>query len=981
MKSYKIRQLFLCGLILTLAPLASPAASPNEESVDFNRQIRPLLSKNCFSCHGQDENDREAGLQLDDRNSALSKLESGEIAIIPGQPEKSSLYQRLITKDDDLRMPPVDTGNQFSPDEIALLKKWIEQGANYSRHWSFVKPVRHALPDVKNKVWPRNGIDHFILHRLEQEKLKPAPEADRYTLVRRVSLDIRGLPPTPEETDAFLSDKSPNAYEKMIDRFLNDTAYGEHWAGMWLDLARYADSRGYGSDPLRPNIWRYRDWVIDAFNRNLPYDQFTIEQLAGDLLPNTTLDKKIATAFHRNTMTNTEGGTDDEEFRVAAVRDRVDTTIQVWMGLTMLCSKCHSHKYDPISQKEYYQFYAFFNQTADSDKPDESPVMSAPTPELISQRKAIDDEIAGLNKKLNTPTAALAGAQAQWETSLSQKIDQKPNARFVKIELPGKDKLLSLAEVQIFSNGQNIAPKGKVTQSSVDHAGKPELAIDGNTSGQFFEAKSTTHTKTETNPWWEVDLGSVQPIEKIAIWNRTDNNLHTRLVNFQISLLDESRKPVWQRKEAKAPNPSSEFTPGGPRSTVSKEILAILDTPTEKQTKVQSDQLAAHYRSIAPLLKPVRDTIAKREKSRPAFPTVPVMQELPLDKHRTTSIMIKGNFLVKGEEVTSSVPGSFHPFPQNAPNNRLGAALWLVDHENPLTARVAVNRFWAQLFGVGIVETEEDFGTQGEPPSHPKLLDWMATEFMQQGWDTKGFLKTVMMSASYRQSSRVTPELVEKDPRNRLVARAPRFRLGAEIIRDQALALSGILSKKTHGPSVYPPQPPGLWRAAFNGQRTWPTSKGDDKYRRGLYTFWRRTVPYPSMATFDAPSRELCSIRRIRTNTPLQALVTLNDPVYIETAQALARRMIQEGGKTPRERIQYGLRLCLTRPAKEVQVKSLLELYQSEVTHYGNELEEAEKIATNPIGPAPNAVKINELAAWTVVANVLLNLDGVLTKN
>jgi hypothetical protein len=978
MKTPQFAAGMVCGLILTVT--AFPVYAADAGKVDFNRQIRPLLSKYCFACHGQDENTREAGLRLDDRDSALNKLESDEIAIVPGNPQKSELLRRVTTQDDDLRMPPPETGNQLSADDIAVLKKWIEQQAPYSRHWSFIGPERSLLPQVKLKSWPRNGIDLFVLNRLESEGLRPSPEADRYALLRRVSLDLRGLPPSPEEVELFIKDHSPTAYERMVDRILDDTAYGEHWAGMWLDLARYADSRGYGSDPLRPNIWRYRDWVIDAFNRNLPYDQFTIEQLAGDLLPNPTLDQRIATAFHRNTMTNTEGGTDDEEFRVAAVRDRVDTTVQVWMGLTMGCGKCHSHKYDPMTHKEYYQFYDFFNQTADADRPDESPVIDDPTPELLAQRKEHDAKIATLKKQLNTPTSQLAKAQNKWEATLQKKSDETPLARFVRIELPGKKKLLSLAEVQVFSDSKNVALKGKATQSSIDYDGKPERAIDGNTDGRYFDANSTTHSKTETNPWWEVDLGGAIPIEKIVVWNRTDGNLQSRLSNFRVILLADDRKTVWKREEVKHPNPNTTFTPTGPRSMLSKENLAIIDTPANKRTTAQRNQLAAHYRSIAPLLNPLRNQIAKLEKTRPKFPTVPVMQELPADKRRKTYIMVKGNFLVKGDEVASAVPAAFHPLKKNVPNNRLGAAMWLVDNKNPLTARVSVNRVWAQIFGVGIVETEEDFGTQGDPPSHPVLLDWMATEFMRQGWDMKSFLKLVVMSATYRQSSRVTPELLEKDPRNRLFGRASRFRLDAEILRDQALALSGLLSRKTHGPSVYPPQPPGLWRAAFNGQRTWPTSKGEDRYRRGLYTFWRRTVPYPSMSTFDAPSRELCSIRRIRTNTPLQAFVMLNDPVYVEAAQALARRIVTEGGHTPNDRIRFALQLCTVRPPKEDQVNSLLKLYKSELNHYRTETQEAEKIATDPLGPLPKQMNIPELAAWTVVANVLLNLDGVLTR-
>jgi hypothetical protein len=647
-------------------------------------------------------------------------------------------------------------------------------------------------------VWPRNGIDFFILAELDKTDLKPEAEADRYTLLRRLSFDLRGLPPSSREIEEFLRDRSPDAYEKAVDRFLDDPAYGERWARMWLDLARYADSAGYGSDPLRPNIWPWRDWVIDAFNRNLPYDQFTFEQLAGDLLPNPTREQRIATAFHRNTMTNTEGGTDDEEFRVAAVKDRVDTTLQVWMGLTMGCAKCHSHKYDPITQQEYYRFYAIFNQTADNDQPDERPTLAVSTAEHQQQNRRIDREIAAVKQRL-------------------------------------------------------IAPP----------------------------------------------LAAVRALRRTPI-------------------------PV--------------------------ESLALLGE------------------------------IGKLEKSRPAVTQVPVMVELPAKQRRQTYLMTKGNYLNPGAKVEPGVPAAFHALPKDAPANRLRVARWLVDPDNPLTARVAVNRYWSALFGTGLVETEEDFGTQGDMPSHPELLDWLATEYVRLGWDTKAFLKLLVTSATYRQAPKVTPEKLAKDPRNRLLSRGPRFRLEAEMVRDQAMALSGLLSRKMHGPSVYPPQPPGLWQAAFNGERTWATSQGEDRHRRGLYTFWRRTVPYPSLATFDATSRETCTVRRIRTNTPLQAFVTLNDPVYVECAQALARRIVKEGGTTTEERARFGLQLCLCRPPRTEQVQQVMELFQTEREHYRKHTKEALTLATEPLGPLPAGMNAAELAAWTVVANVLLNLDAVLMK-
>jgi Protein of unknown function (DUF1553)/Protein of unknown function (DUF1549)/Planctomycete cytochrome C len=767
--------------------LADPGTPGASRSVDFNRDVRPILAKNCFACHGSDEKHREAGLRLDVRENAVKPLADGKTAIVPGQADRSELVRRITAKGADERMPPADANSSLTKDQTQILAQWIAQGARYSRHWSFEKPVRPKLPRLTaiagRTEWPANPVDLFIAEKLSTAGLDPSPPADPYVLIRRLSLDLRGLPPTPEEVDRFVHDADGARYERLVDRMLADPAFGERWARPWLDLARYADSAGYASDPLR-TIWLYRDWVIDAFNADMPFDQFTTEQLAGDLLPHPTQDQLIATAFNRNTMTNTEGGTDDEEFRVAAVKDRVDTTMDVWMGLTIGCAKCHSHKFDPITQAEYYQFFAIFNQTADNDQPDESPTLSFPSAEAARQREAIEAQIAALKKRAASK----------------------------------KD---------------------------------PKLAAK----------------------------------------------------------------------------------------------------------------------------------IAKLVRSRPRDPSVPVMRELPRDKHRETHVMVKGNFLVPAESVGPGVPAFFGSLAKGGPPDRLAMARWLVDRNNPLTARVAVNRIWSQIFGQGIVETEEDFGTQGRPPSHPELLDYLAVEFQERGWDTKALIRLLVTSATYRQSSRETPDAVQKDPGNRLYGRAPRFRLEAEMVRDQALALSGLLSQKMKGPSVFPPQPDGLWRAAFNGSdRTWSTSSGPEAHRRGLYTFWRRTIPYPSMTTFDAPSREVCSVRRIRTNTPLQAFVTLNDPVYVEAAQALSRRIMVEGGHSPHERCQYALRLCLARPPKPEQVAELESLLLDERRHYQADLKAARQLASGAEGKVPTDLDTADLAAWTVVANVLLNLDGVLTK-
>ncbi len=811
------------GMTTAFSSGAEPA-KPEAHEVDYNRDVRPILAKNCFACHGQDEAKRAKGLRLDRRDAAIKPTKNGQIPIVTGDPDSSEMILRITEEDETLRMPPRKSGARLTAAEVAILTRWIAGGAHYAPHWAMVAPRDLPVPIVAEKAWPRNGIDSWILARLEAEKLKPSAQADRHILLRRVSLDLCGLPPTQQETEAFLTDNSPDAYEKVVDRFLDDPAFGERRARMWLDQARYADSAGYGSDPLRPTIWRYRDWVIDAFNRNLPFDLFTVQQIAGDLLPKPTFDDRIATAFHRNSMTNTEGGTDDEEFRVAAVKDRVDTTMQVWMGLTAGCAKCHSHKFDPITQEEYYKLFAIFNQTADHDVPDESPVLVAPTATQLEQIRKIDGEIAALRKTLESTERSLAAAQAKPESS----------------------------------SGPGAAPA--------------------------------------------------------------------------------------------------------------------------RRSRSQSGPMAAYFRSIALELQSIRDKIAALEKSKPGGPNLPVMVELPAEKRRETHLLRKGNFLDPGAVVEPGVPEALHAFPAGAPKNRLGLARWLIDRVNPLTARVAVNRVWAQIFAVGLVETEEDFGTQGELPSHPELLDWLALRYMALGWDTKALLRLIVTSATYRQASQFRPELAEKDPRNRLLARMSRVRLEAEMVRDQALALSGLLSRTIGGPSVYPPQPAGLWQAAFNGERTWATSQGENRYRRGMYTFWRRSVPYPSMAVFDAPSREICAVRRVRTNTPLQSLVTLNDPVYLEAAQALARRIVSEGGSDAGSRVRFGLHLCLARPPRPEQVAPLAALYAAELERYRNDVPAATALATDPIGPLPPGQNPAELAAWTTVANVLLNLDSILTK-
>ncbi len=946
-----------------VALAATSYCGAEEPTIDFNREIKPILASKCFACHGPDAETRKAELRLDTFEGAIAETESGGFAIVPGHPERGDLLDRVTMDDADLRMPPAETGKRVTPAEAALLKQWIAEGAEYKPHWAFVAPTYHTPPDVQHADAARNLIDRFIIARLEREGLAPSVEAERYALVRRVYLDLTGLPPTIDQAEAFASDPAPDAYEQLVDRLLAAPQYGERWAQVWLDMARYADSAGYAQDPPR-TIWRYRDWVINALNKGESFDQFSIEQIAGDMLPEPNEEQLIATAFHRNTMTNSEGGTDDEEFRNAAIVDRVNTTMQVWMGMTMGCAQCHTHKYDPITQTEYFRFFAILNQTEDADRGDESPLLRTLTAEQMASRAAIEQQIASLEQAMAEKTVAQSPAPQQ-----QRQGDLK--TRFVRVELPGSGVFLHLAEVQVFVGDKNVAPLGKASQSSTDYGGDAQRAIDGNTNGEYFAENSVSHTAASDNPWWEVDLGSEQAVREIIIFNRTDGGTTERLKDARVVALSAEKEPVWVAPLGPPPSPSVKLA-------VPKSHAAL--------TKIEQAALA-NYRSgsgnsTSPEVARLQADLEKLKKQLAGIQGVPtpVMRELPPNRHRETHLQHRGSFLDQGEVVEPGVPAAFHDLPAGAAPNRLSLAKWLVAEENPLTARVVVNRYWEQLFGMGIVETSEDFGNQGEPPTHPQLLDTLAVEFMRHGWDPKWLVREIVTSATYRQTSHVSADLAARDPYNRLLARGPRNRLSAELIRDQALAAAGLLSYKQGGPSVQPPRPRLGLASAFGGSTDWDTSPGEDKYRRGLYTSWRRTTPYPSMTTFDATSREVCTIRRIATNTPLQALVTLNDPVYVEAAQALARRMISEGGTSPAERAALGFRFCVTRPPSVAEQTRLVELYETSLARFQRDADAAKQMATEPLGPAPAEMDVPELAAWTVVANVLLNLDETLAK-
>ncbi|MFM7037075.1 MAG: DUF1553 domain-containing protein [Planctomycetaceae bacterium] len=1182
----RVSHLLLIGVCCICGPLPAvpvQAQTPTRQTIDFNRQIRPILSNRCLACHGPDEGQRQSGLRLDEVSSSTRPLESGHTAVVPGQPDRSELLRRVLSSDADIRMPPPEFGAPLTADEQALLREWIQQGAPFARHWSYVPPERPAVPApaATYSSWPRNPIDHFVLQQLASRQLQPAAQADAQTLVRRVFLDLTGLPPTLDEArdwSARLQTAIPDTsssppvfhadvWSQLIDHLMSRPEFGEHWARKWLDLARYADSAGYADDPAR-TIWPWRDWVIRAISSGMPFDQFTVEQLAGDLLPNPTEDQIIATGFHRNTMTNNEGGTQDEEFRNVAVVDRVNTTMAVWMGTTFACAQCHSHKYDPITQEEYFKVFAILNNTEDADRGDDSPKLQLFTPEQKSRRSELTSRLAQLKTLLETPTPELIRSQSAWEQRLrvpaewarlkaaaarrnsgqpitldengivflngpadkdstlveipleslaripqfaeqglaavqletlpSEQLpaggagygggnfviteiraqllpagDPRPAARFVRIDLPGDGKILSLAEVQVFSNVTNVASAGTATQSSTDFAGPAQLAIDNTTDGNY-EKKSVTHTAVSKDPWWELDLNAALPVEKITVWNRTGNGIHTRLAGAIIRLLDADRREIWSATIAEAPNPSVEFNPGNQReirfvaaaadysqpafnpeevldgrtepdngwavggdagrshnltlipdspipvreggtlrlvleqnspyaahllgrfqlngsahpaaierAQVPAGLLAVIQQPVEQRSSEDSAALADFFRrNAASELAAARSEIAALQKefdSMQPGASVLVMKELTPDRRRKTLLQYRGNYLDRGPEVHEGVPAIFPPLSPDQPANRLTLARWLVSPQNPLTARVVANRYWEDIFGRGIVGTSEEFGSQGELPTHPELLDWLAVELQDSAWNTRHLLKLLVSSATYLQSARVSPELAALDPDNRWLSRGPRVRLSSEMVRDQTLAVAGLLSRKMYGPPVKPPQPSMGLSAAFGSSTDWQTSMGEDRYRRAIYTTWRRSNPYPSMATFDAPNREVCTLRRNRTNTPLQALVTLNDPVYVEAAQALARRILQQPGDD-QQRLAWAFEQALLRQPSAAELQSLSLLLTDARSEAIADPAAAAKLATEPLGTLPEGLSPTDAAAFTVVGNVILNLDEMLMK-
>lgn len=1031
--------LVIVGLGLLLTRSISFAA---DQKIEFNRDVRPILSNNCFLCHGPDPKHREGGLRLDQRDGAIAKLESGHAGIVPGDLSVSEVVRRITSQNPDEQMPPKASGKSLTAAEIKILKQWISEGADYQGHWAFLAAVRRDPPTTKFTTFVRNDIDRFILGKLEAEGLQPSPEADKISLLRRVTLDLTGLPPTPSDVDLFLADQSPEAYERAVDRLLMSPRYGEHQGRIWLDAARYGDTHGLHLDNER-SLWPYREWVINSINANKPFDQFTIEQLAGDLIPNGTTDQKVASGFNRCNVTTSEGGSINDEVLVRYAVDRTEALSTVWLGLTMNCCVCHSHKFDPISQKEFYSLYSYFYSMADAAMDGNAllppPILKLPRESDTNKIKELEGLIASTNQQIaaelakadyvdplegmDPPADALtvvkqeliwiddvlpAGAQAQGDSpwkfvaktegpvysgekastrtapGLSQHFFTGANPglkigdgdilfAYVYIDPANPPKSIMLQ----FNDGQwehrsnwgdaNAIPFGALNTPAKRQAG--ELPKPGEWVRLEVNAQHVGLAPGATlNGWAFTQFGGT------CYWDRA--GVITRSTPVQTEFTSQL---AWEQSEL--PTPKKELP--GP---VQEAIKLDRTKRTPEQQKLLRDYFIENVNTTTrPTYAALRAKIAEYDKEKKnidaAIPATMISGDLP--QPRETFVLIRGAYDKKGEKVDRGVPSILPPLPAGVPNNRLGLAQWLVAPNHPLTSRVIVNRYWQQFFGTGIVKTAEDFGAQGVWPTHPELLDWLATEFIRTGWDVKQMHKLMVMSGTYRQSSKVSPALLAKDPENQLLARGPRFRLDAEVIRDTVLAISGLLVEREGGKSVKPYQPEGVWEAvAFVGSNTreFKQDSGENLYRRSMYTFWKRTSPPPLLATFDAPSRENCTVRRPRTNTPLQALALMNDKQYVEAARKLAARMMKEGGTTPQERLTYGFRLATARTPSAGELEVLQRTLQKQTQAFANDKAAAEKLLSYGDSPKSTDLDPGEHAAWTMIANLLINLDETITK-
>ena len=1032
------------------------------EPLSFNRDVRPILSENCYECHGPDEAVRQAGLRLDQAGSAHGVLPSGRRALVPGDLDRSQLFQRIAAVDALDRMPPPHADSTLTEREIGILGRFVLQGAAFEDHWAYRAPVRPEPPAVAKDDWARGDLDRFVLERLEKEGLEPSLEADRRTLVRRLSLDLVGLPPTPVEVEAFLADDRPGAYERLVDRLLASERYGEHMARTWLDAARYADTNGYHIDNER-HMWRWRDWVIDAFNRNQPFDEFTVEQLAGDLLPEPTPEQLLATGFHRNHMINFEGGAVPEEYRVQYVFDRTDTTSTVWMGLTAGCAKCHDHKFDPISQREYYELAAFFNTIAevglDGSRGNAEPKVPAPDPGQRAVLEELDAELAPLDALLDDANEDAEAAQGAWQGEWDGKVaDKWRRLEPARVESRAGAEMTLLADGSIEVSGENPAEDVYVIEAETElerivavrlealrDPSDPDTGIGRGDNGSVV----VTEIEVEATPlaggppralgfshaWADHELSTL-PVglaidgdektgwsadypgkrsSRTAVFlagaagdagsDESTSSSFAGGARLRIVLRQESPYPQrtlrrFRLSVTAAPEAAFQTAPPeslpAPYSTLAlayREFEYLVALPVDQRTEEQADEVRRRFRrNDWPAWQPnearYTELAERRRQVAAEVPTTMIMREM--EEPRPTFVLRRGEYDQQADEVEAAVPSFLPPIPEELPKNRLGLARWLISEDHPLTARVTANRTWQRFFGRGLVGTSGDFGSQGEWPSHPGLLDWLATELVRLDWDLKALQKAIVMSSTYRQSSKASPELIELDPENRLLARASRFRLDAEVIRDGALAAAGLLVEKLGGPSVKPYQPPGLWREIGYESRgrftagIFEQDEGDALYRRSLYTFWKRTVPPPNMLVFDAPNRETCTVERSRSNTPLQALVLMNDPQFVEAARVLATSLFaghdSPGRAGDDDRMTELYVRVLARLPSEVERAAIRDLLTDLRQSYEQDPRAAAALLRVGERPVDESVPVVELAAWSVAASAVLNLDEAVTR-
>jgi mono/diheme cytochrome c family protein len=1032
--------LVLAGALEAGLPSQQAERPVEVKKVDFVRDVQPIFERSCLACHGP--NTQMAGLRLDAKQSVFAK------AVVPGNSAESALYRRVAGIGDVARMP---MGGRLADDQIATIKSWIEQGADWpdsigvkitatKTHWAFVPPQRPALPVVKNPAWAKTPVDRFVLARLEKEDLARSPEADRITLLRRASLDLTGLPPSVKEVDAFVHDKSPNAYEKQVDRLLASPHYGEMWARHWLDAAHYADSDGYEKDKAR-EVWFYRDWVIQSLNQNLPYDRFIVDQIAGDLLPRHTQGEMVATGFLRNSQINEEGGINPEQFRMEAMFDRMHTVGSAILGLTIQCAQCHNHKYDPLKQEEYYRMMAFLNSTHEANIAVYTPAEEMKRTEILRRTREMEGTLQRRNKDWRARMAAweasVKQSQPEW-TVVQPEVDDNSTGGQKYFPMPDSSLLAQgyaptkhTVKITVKTDVQNIrAFRLELLKDADLPRGGPGRAGDG--TGVLTDFKVEAAAASAPDKKMAVNIvkatADVNPPEKelAPVFNdKSKKHRVTGPVQFAIDGKDETgwgidagpglrnqpRKAVfntaapianagptilvfylkqnhggWNSDDNQTNNlgrirlsvTTAENAEADPLPAAVREILAV---PAERRSPEQMQTVFSYWRTTVPEWRRQNEQIAALWSTYPEGALQLVMAQRA--EARPTHVLARGDFLKPAKLVESGTPTYLNPFPAGA-NDRLTFAKWMVDRKAPTTARALVNRVWQTYFGTGIVATSEDLGTQCEPPSHPELLDWLAVEFMDSGWDLKALHRLIVTSATYRQSSNSTPALNEKDPYNRLLARGPRFRVEGEVVRDITLAASGLLNPAVGGPSVYPPAPAFLFQPPVSyGPKNWYESKGPDRYRRALYTFRYRSLPYPMLDTFDTPNGDSACVRRARSDTPLQALTTLNEPLSMETARALAMKTLREGGNTDSERVRFAFRRCVSREPNVKEKAALEELLTKEEARYSDGKRNPWDLAADdPARPPalPGGVTVAQAAAWTVVSRVMLNLDETITK-